>query len=163
MTKQKKQIIMSWIPALIWMGVIFYLSHQPGTQSAQLSGSITEKIVEVLERQVPRAAERMDVQSFHFFIRKNAHFIAYFILSILVFYPMRNLSKFYPQLDKPYIYTFLFCVFYAMTDEFHQLFIPGRAGQLRDVCIDGLGAITALVLLKIKNVFVEKRRLRAMN
>lgn len=42
---------------------------------------------------------------------------------------------------------FAFC--YASTDEFHQLFIPGRSGQFTDVCIDTAGAAIGLLLLAI--------------
>lgn len=34
----------------------------------------------------------------------------------------------------------MIAVLYACTDEYHQLFVPGRSGQLRDVMIDAVGA-----------------------
>jgi VanZ family protein len=43
---------------------------------------------------------------------------------------------------------------YAATDEFHQLFVPGRHGAVRDWMIDTLGALTATVVLL---VYVEIR------
>ena len=36
-------------------------------------------------------------------------------------------------------YAFVFSVFYAATDEYHQTFIQGRSGSLRDVLIDSIG------------------------
>ncbi len=38
------------------------------------------------------------------------------------------------------------CIFYAATDEFHQLFVSGRSGQLRDVCIDAAGAVIGICI-----------------
>lgn len=35
----------------------------------------------------------------------------------------------------------IIAVFYAVTDEFHQLFVPGRFGCLEDVLIDGIGVV----------------------
>ena len=32
-------------------------------------------------------------------------------------------------------------VCYAATDEFHQWFVPGRSCEVRDVCVDGTGAL----------------------
>ena len=36
---------------------------------------------------------------------------------------------------------------YAMTDEFHQLFVPGRSGQVRDVLLDSCGAAVGVLLV----------------
>lgn len=38
---------------------------------------------------------------------------------------------------------------YACTDEIHQLFVPGRSGQFRDVMIDSLGAFIGILILSI--------------
>lgn len=39
----------------------------------------------------------------------------------------------------------VFCVLYAVTDEWHQSFVPGRRGAATDVLIDALGALTGLL------------------
>ena len=38
------------------------------------------------------------------------------------------------------------CICYAATDEFHQLFVPGRYGMVRDVILDSLGALTGITV-----------------
>lgn len=38
------------------------------------------------------------------------------------------------------------CILYAISDEFHQLFVPGRGGQIRDVLIDSTGAIVGVAI-----------------
>ena len=38
---------------------------------------------------------------------------------------------------------------YAMTDEFHQLFVPGRSGQIKDVLLDSCGAAVGVLLLML--------------
>jgi VanZ family protein len=35
---------------------------------------------------------------------------------------------------------------YAATDEFHQLFVPGRSGQISDVILDSAGALAGVVI-----------------
>ena len=44
-----------------------------------------------------------------------------------------------------------------MTDEIHQLFISGRSGEIRDVCIDSLGVITGIIILLIILIRRERR------
>ena len=36
---------------------------------------------------------------------------------------------------------------YAATDEFHQLFVPGRSGQISDVILDSAGAALGVLLM----------------
>ena len=40
----------------------------------------------------------------------------------------------------------LFCIAYAGIDEWHQLYVPGRSGMLRDVYIDSLGVIVGVLV-----------------
>ena len=52
--------------------------------------------------------------------------------------------------DKPWnklLQSFAFCALYAATDEIHQLFVPGRGGQIRDVLIDSSGALIGLLFV----------------
>lgn len=70
-------------------------------------------------------------------IRKTAHMTLY---AILAFYAACSQIK--PSFKK----VLLFCACYACTDEFHQLFIPGRSGEIRDICIDCLGACIGFLL-----------------
>lgn len=70
-------------------------------------------------------------------IRKIAHMTLYAILAFCA-----ACSQIKPSFKK----VLLFCACYACTDEFHQLFIPGRSGEIRDVCIDSLGACIGFLL-----------------
>lgn len=83
-----------------------------------------------------------------FWVRKTAHFVIFGTLSLTYFY------GFYKNhLKTPFKLSFLFTFFYAITDELHQYFVPGRSAQWTDVIIDCLGAFTFLVFLKI---FIDK-------
>lgn len=70
-------------------------------------------------------------------IRKIAHMTLYAILAFCA-----ACSQIKPSFKK----VLLFCACYACTDEFHQLFIPGRSGEIRDACIDCLGACIGFLL-----------------
>jgi len=99
---------------------------------------------------------------FKFVIRKSAHFTEYAILGVLVI----NLFHQYKKITlKNLNYIMLFssiviCFFYAMTDEFHQLFVAGRSGQFIDVCIDTCGSIVGIVFYILLKNFLKKNTLR---
>ncbi|MGH2317079.1 VanZ family protein [Planococcus sp. SE5232] len=125
----------SWIAAISWMAVIFYLSHQPGSASSDLSSGVVAALLSFIDQMAPNL--EFDSENFHTFVRKNAHFIAYFLLSLLSLNAWRS-SGFYGM--KQLVLGFGMCVLFAVTDEIHQLFIEGRSGEVRDVLIDSAGA-----------------------
>ena len=50
-------------------------------------------------------------------------------------------------------------ILYASTDELHQLFVPGRSGQVKDVLIDGCGAVIgALIIWGISYLFHKNKK-----
>jgi VanZ family protein len=67
-------------------------------------------------------------------LRKLAHAGEYALLAALLF---RAITRFWPA--------FLVAVAYAVSDEFHQHFVRGRAGTPRDVAVDAGGALLGLV------------------
>ncbi|MEM0996543.1 MAG: VanZ family protein [Bacteroidota bacterium] len=126
-----------WLPALFWMALIFLMSHQPGGDSGNLSRLILEYL----------ASWGIDLRAWfgdHAFwvIRKMAHFTEYFILYLLVAIGWGNFAR-----NKWYILGF--CMLYAASDEFHQLFIPGRVGDIGDVMIDSTGAFFGLIIIAL--------------
>lgn len=82
---------------------------------------------------------------FKSFVRKTAHF---FIFCGLGFLALCTLRSYYgkPHI-RVYVSAWLFCVFCAVCDEFHQLFVPGRGAQLSDVCLDSAGALVGVLLV----------------
>lgn len=127
-----------WLPALLWMGLIFFMSHQQGGGSGRLSRMILEWFASFgLDLRV------LFGENAFWVIRKMAHFTEYFILFLLVNLALRQ----YWEWKKRRWRVLLVCFLYAASDEFHQLFIPGRVGDVLDVTIDTLGASTAMLLL----------------
>ncbi len=79
----------------------------------------------------------VDSYAIDFALKKLAHFIEYFILGVLVYRATKNVWI-----------SIGFCIAYAVSDEFHQSFIPGREPRGRDVIIDSFGSITAVITWK---------------
>lgn len=138
MSEKRKKII-AWLGVFIWMGLIFYLSHQSATKSSELSSGLLDFFIQSFSRLIPFVEVNTDV--LHHLIRKSAHFIAYLILGVLV---MNALRRSEIKLQKSIVITLVICVLYAISDETHQLFIPGRSGEVRDVFIDSSGAATGI-------------------
>lgn len=138
----KKRIILL-LCIFAWMGVIFFMSAQNADESQELSDGIVEEIVEVVSKIIthkPITAQKRDFYSF--LVRKAAHMTEYAILAFLCACLATDFSWAY---WKGMVSAWGFATLYAMTDEFHQLFSDGRAGQMRDVLIDSSGALIGLL------------------
>lgn len=143
---------------VIWMVFIFSMSSQDSKKSSNTSGETIKVVLSTVPEfnKQPEEVQEHVVEELQFITRKSAHFIAYMILgilAILLLLQFENISK------KPQ-FAFLICVLYAASDEIHQLFVPGRAGQIRDVLIDSCGSIVgiAVVLLFIKLIKMRRKR-----
>lgn len=73
------------------------------------------------------------------------HFVEYMILGVLVF---QALSATKAKLPTPLVagWATLVSVLYALSDEIHQLYVPGRTFSGRDLAADGLGVLIAVAL-----------------
>lgn len=78
-------------------------------------------------------------------MRKSAHFIAYLILGFLVSHAMKNEASTGSSWKRRGA-SLLLCVAYAISDEIHQIFVPDRGPQLKDVLIDASGAALGIIL-----------------
>lgn len=137
--------------------MIFMFSAQPATKSNELSTGFTRVLVETLGEILPFEIETStaikSIGQLNHYIRKSAHFSVYLILGILVY---RALSKGNYR-NKKIITALIICVIYAATDEFHQLFVPGRGGQFKDIFIDSLGAFVGITISDIMNIIRRKQ------
>ena len=140
-----KKKVLSWVLLISWLLIIFLFSNQTGPESSNVSNEVL-KIIEDITH-IPLTS---DLASF--VIRKLAHFTEYAILGILC----ANLLKNYQKLTyKNLIWIFLCCALYAASDEFHQMFVGGRAPRLLDVAIDSCGS--AVGILSYFQIFLYKK------
>ena len=132
----------SVLPALIMMVIIFCFSSQPGSVSSDLSSGIINKVIRLAESTgvIQLTAQQRNEwnEALQFPARKAAHMIEYAILGILIAFPFWVSGS---RKKGIFLYSFLTGILYAASDEIHQLFVPGRAGQIRDVIIDGIGVL----------------------
>lgn len=134
-----------WVLTMLCMGAIFYLSAQPAEASAEMSGGVLLWMNQFL------GAGLTD-----FIVRKLAHLLEYGLLALLV-----NGAFYYTRQRRPfYLPGFIITSFYAGTDELHQLFVAGRACQLRDWAIDSTGAAAGTLAFLL--LVLLYRRLRQM-
>lgn len=76
---------------------------------------------------------------------KTAHMLAYAVLMWLwwrALAPERQIT--WPLLAAAFVLT----VLYAISDEIHQRYVPGRHGQVADVLFDSGGALAMLLLIR---------------
>ena len=115
-----------WLPVMVWAVAIFCFS------TSYFSAENTSRIIDPILRFLMPWASVGTIALSHDLVRKSAHFTNYAILFwLLVSGPLRA---------RPYI-AFGFCVIYAMLDETHQIFVPGRTPSLYDVALDSTGAL----------------------
>ena len=141
---KNKRLVLAWTLLILWMLFIFIMSSFNGVMSSNQSGSIATLIYNIFNIR--------DTEKVSFIVRKCAHVSEFFILGILV---INLVSKY--NVKHIYFISFIVCVLYASSDEFHQLFVPGRSGQVTDVLIDMIGVILGLSIYCLIKYFKSLR------
>lgn len=130
------------------MAVIFLLSGEGAHDSRSRSGAIVNVFKDSFH--VDLAEDFLS-----FLTRKAAHIIAYFILGLLI-YSVVKTYKFTAK--RTIVLSVLLALFYAIFDEIHQLFVPGRSGEIGDVLIDTVAAIIGIGAYFICNNIYHSRK-----
>ena len=81
-----------------------------------------------------------------FFVRKVGHLSEYAILAILFWRALRHGTGWQTKMSMSFIAAWFVCAVFAVTDEFHQSFVPSRTSSPIDVMIDIWGALIGLVM-----------------
>ena len=153
MIKRKKWIAFSLM--ILWMVLIFYFSAQAAPQSSEQSMGIV-KIIKSFAEKVATSAKNLDIsfwENVERSLRKLAHGFIYFVLGILALNFMINCN-----VKRKKLMSLGICLVYAISDEVHQLFVPGRSGQISDVFVDFTGSILGVLLFSILYFYVCSRR-----
>jgi len=137
MSKKKKtkkriiNILKFHLPLILWAGFIFYLSslsYQPVIDPKQ-------------------------VGVFNLALRKLVHLAEY---AILYFLACRSFKS--KKIKKYKMSAALFCFIFAITDEWHQSFIPGREGKVSDIIIDMAGVGWAEFFVQLKEYLLGEKK-----
>ena len=122
------------------MSLIFFMSHKPAVESAEMSGFIVEWLL-------AHGIGKDLAGSLDFAVRKCAHMAEYFVLACCVSFLFIYIKKNYAIGVR--IMALIISVMYAVSDEIHQLFVPGRAGKASDVLIDSIGIAFAFIIITV--------------
>lgn len=105
-----------WAPVVAWATVIYLFSSKP---TNSVGGFYWQDFV----------------------VKKSAHMIEYGVLTVLLYRALTNSGM---NRKKASIVAMCVAAFYAITDETHQYFTPGRTPKARDVVIDIIGSGIAI-------------------
>ena len=149
MKRKRVWRIVSVALIVVWAVVIFSFSAQPDTESSEISGHVSYRIVKMwnqvfgLKHSGPEL-EQM-AQKIEYPVRKAAHMSEYAVLALLIF---QALTAFDRKKNRGCMALGITAA-YAATDEFHQLFVPGRAGRVSDVLIDSSGVLLGIAIVSL--------------
>lgn len=149
--KNKKSIrFIAFAFSLAIMVFVFIMSAQNATESSATSGSFIRFLAPLLNGKfdiMSEAEQIAYISSLQHFVRKAAHFSVYTALGFFL-----SIGTFTFSIEKIYLRAaigFAVGAMYAVCDEIHQSFIPGRSGELRDVLIDSSGVLLGVLLITV--------------
>ena len=156
---------------LFWMGFIFYMSgtngeisHQESTEIVDLIKNSIVKMQNETENKATNensnvdkntiSVQQVNEKKLDYIIRKNAHAFMYMVLAFLV---SSVLFVFNKRGKNTIVYILFICLFYAVTDEFHQSFVIGRTSLVSDVLVDFSGVLIGLIFFYLSYYKIYKR------
>lgn len=178
--------IVALICVLLWCSFIFYNSSRNGNVSndksfsilneikskyyviknhSSLGGNLNENNKSIAKTNVavskgvsPINRNSKRNEKINLFLRKNAHAFEYFILGFLILIILKIFGN---RTVNLYIGTLFFCLLYAVLDEYHQLFVPGRTSSVTDVLIDFSGALSSMLIYIILTSIYKRHNIKA--
>ena len=144
--------IINIVLLLVCMIGIFLFSSEDRDTSTNTSIETTKKVVSVVSNDEDTSTKI--AKDYFNEVRKSAHLIEYFCLGILAI----NVLKDYHKINIWMILIcIVFCMLYALSDEIHQIYVPGRSCELRDIFIDTSGSIIGIIIYSLINFIYRKR------
>lgn len=138
-----------WALALIWTGVIFFLGQQTGAES----GALSLKIVRVIYKILPFIGKTEEQA--HLFVRKAAHFSAFFLLAGLL---QGACNVTFVRRKRSMWAVGLASLLLASANEFEQVFAQGRGPSVWDVLIDFSGAVLGIAIVWLIDRLLRKKK-----
>lgn len=143
--------------SIIWMLVVFNMSSQTADNSSQTSSELSRILCNIFIEgfnDLPTIDQNAILENMAHPIRKCAHAAEYFILAVF-------LSGAFSFKRKKLLYAWLITILYSMSDEVHQIWVPGRSGEVLDVVNDSLAGLVGVA--SVFAVIMVKRRLSRDN
>ena len=127
-----------WLPPALWMAVIVMLSSDVG------SAEQTEHWIVPILRLLAPGATPTQLHALHGLVRKAGHLTEYALLAALWYRAFVGARRLRPWTAAAV--AFVICLVWAILDEAHQSFEPSRTASIRDVAIDSIGALLAVLV-----------------
>jgi len=139
---------MRYGPALAVMLAIFWFSSLPDTQVTQARDTLIEHLLEAVEAVLPDAQPR----AINWL--KAGHAVGYALLGAAYLHAVG------PTRPRAGLWAALAAALYAVTDELHQTFVPGRSAGLPDVLIDTAAAGVVIILVNLGRWRIAQNKLK---
>jgi len=131
------QAVLRWGPALAVMLAIFWFSSIPAAQVSQAAGPVIARAPRTLPAVLPT------VPPLRISWLKVGHAAGYALLGAAYLHaagPVRRRAG---------LWAVLAAALYAVSDEFHQQFVPGRGAGMTDVLLDTASAAGAVLTFRL--------------
>lgn len=157
-------LVICWLLIALLLYAMSSFSGQNAEQSNALSLRVTSLIARLINSDfmdMSRQQQLFIIYYLHPFVRKLAHFCEFALLGGLIM--CAALCHMW-SLSTRVTVAVLCSGLCAVMDEFHQLFISGRSGQLKDVAIDFTGAVIGIAcVLALRGLVVSVYRTQQKN
>lgn len=144
-------LLRNWVPPLAWMAVIFWGSSAPDLRATPVALLVLDHLAVLpgLEAISPFLGTLLSSPGAELVLRKTAHITEFAILAYLV---TKALSTQHPRHTghdrNPVPLAGVLSLAYAVADELHQHFVPGRSCRPEDILIDAVGISLGLILAR---------------
>ena len=142
-----------WATTLAWTLTIYQFSTVD--YGVSLTGWLLQGILSLLSIHVSPATFHW----LHFGMRKLAHFSEYAIFALLL-YGSFGMGKDFKWVRRRAVICAAIAAGYALTDELHQVFVPGRTASIKDSALDASGAIFGMIALYLFDHWTQTRARR---
>ena len=137
---------LSWFAVLLCIFAIYLLSSQPASYSNSNSKGIVASVVETTVKLTKAGITEPEkwklIDSINSVAREYMHGVVFLVLGLLA---QNAVAQSGTKGMKAIAISLAICVIYGITDEIHQLFVPGRAFQISDFVMDSIGSIIGIV------------------
>jgi VanZ family protein len=140
-----------WLLTATWAVMIFDLSRGPysSVSSARFISTVFDWLsISILPQ---------NLGLLNNLLRKSAHLTEYAVLAAFLYNSLKPAGNpFWSRIAA--IWALLASASYSITDELHQLFVPGRHASLFDCLIDTAGAFLGLFVLSKAIVMLRRKQ-----
>lgn len=104
------------------------------------------KVVEPTKSVYSNFKEQLRIDNSNIFLRKNAHALEFLILAILLGLVFKSFGM---SVKNSIVYILFVVLLYAVTDEYHQIFVEGRDSRVFDIIVDFIGGCIGTIIFCI--------------